>query len=156
VRAIETRLSRLESLARATQRADSQAAHHRQSLRATLKMYNVIRERLQAMGIDPEAAVSLRRGERILAELAAIPDTPELHAADEAIVHADDGNGGDGARQFQAEIEKMADRCRANGYRLDLANASPAELLAYCVAVEIEAWGPSCRSAGSGPIGASR
>ncbi len=99
-------------------------------------MYDAIRERLQTMGIDPELAVSMRRRERIEAELAAIPDTDQLRVADEAIVRADDGNGGDGARQFHAKIEQIAELYRHDNHRLDLASASPAELLAFCVAVE--------------------
>jgi hypothetical protein len=93
------------------------------------------------MGIDPALAVALRRGEEAAAELAAIPDTDELRAADEAIVRADHGNGDDPARQFKEKIEQIAVKYREGQHQLDLANASPAELLAFCVAVEMEAWG---------------
>ena len=39
------------------------------------------------------------------------------------------------------KIEQMATRIRDEQHQLDLAKASPAELLAFCVAVEMEAWG---------------
>jgi hypothetical protein len=93
------------------------------------------------MGINPALAVALRRGEEAAAELAAIPDTPDLKAADEAIVRPEYTNGDDRARQVRAIIAQMAEQYRGSQHRLDLANASPAELLAFCVAVEMEAWG---------------
>jgi hypothetical protein len=75
--------------------------------------------------------------------LAAIPDSDELRAADEAIVHIGHNDGDEGARQFPTKIDQMAELYRSGQHRLDLAKASPAELLAFCVAVEIEAWGSS-------------
>jgi hypothetical protein len=149
-RDLERRLARAEIATNATKQADLQAAHHRESLRSCVWWHQTIRERLLTMGIDPALAVALRRGEEAAAALAAIPDTDELRGADEAIVRANHGNGDEGAHQFRAKIEQMA-RLYANGqHRLDLANASPAELLAFCVAVEIEAWGPSGVSADPG------
>jgi len=41
------------------------------------------------MGLDPTLAVSLRHGKEAAAELAAIPDTEALRAADEAITRDD-------------------------------------------------------------------
>jgi hypothetical protein len=99
------------------------------------------RERLRAVGIDPRLAVALQRGEEAAAELAAIPDTPELKAADEAIVRAGRGDRDDGACAFKAKIERIADQYRSRQHQLDLANASPAELLAFCVAAGVVAWG---------------
>jgi hypothetical protein len=93
------------------------------------------------MGIDPAIAVSLQRDEEAAAELAEIPDTFELRAADGAIVRADCGDGNETARQFCGKIEQMAARIRDEERQLDLASASPAQLLAFCVAVEMEAWG---------------
>jgi hypothetical protein len=84
--------------------------------------------------------VTLRRGEEAAAELAAIPDTPDLKAADEAILRAECRNDDDGAQQVREKIARMAKLYRSGDHRLDLANASPAELLAFCVAVEMEAW----------------
>jgi hypothetical protein len=54
------------------------------------------------MGIDPALAVTLRRGKGAAAELAAIPDSLDLKAADEAIVRAECGNGDDRGRRDQS------------------------------------------------------
>jgi hypothetical protein len=98
------------------------------------------------MGIDPALAETLRRGEEAAAELAAIPDTPELKVADEAIGRPESNKGGDGARLG----ENCADgkQYRDGEHRLDLANASPAELPAFCLAVEMERGDEVSRSAG--------
>ena len=71
----------------------------------------------------------------------AIPDTPELRAADEAIVRSESGNGASKACRARARIEQMAIKYRDGQHQLVLASASPAELLAFCVAVEMNAWG---------------
>jgi hypothetical protein len=92
------------------------------------------------MGIDPALAVALRRGEEAAAELAAIPDTPELCAADEAIVRPESSHRDGKVYRARAKIEQIAIQYRDGQHRLDLANASPAELLAFCVAVEMKAW----------------
>ncbi len=93
------------------------------------------------MGIDPALAVALRRGEEAAAELAGIPDTPDLTAADEAIATAYYSNADDRSCEFKAKIERIAEQYRGGQHQLDLANASRAELLAFCVAVEMDAWG---------------
>ena len=100
------------------------------------------------MGIDPALAETLRRGEEAAAELAAIPDTPELKVADEAIVRPESNNGDDVARQVWAKIARMEKQYRDGEHRLDLANASPAELPAFCLAVEMERGDEVSRSAG--------
>ena len=92
------------------------------------------------MGIDSCSAVALRRGEEAAAELAAIPDSPDLKAADEAIVTTDYSNADGRNAEFEAKIEQIAQQYRGGQHQLDLANASPAELLAFCVAVEMDAW----------------
>jgi hypothetical protein len=82
-------------------------------------------------------AVTLRRGEAAAAELAAIPDTPELKVAHDAIVRPECSNWDNGARRARAKIVRMAEQYLRGQHRLDLANASPAELLAFCVAAEM-------------------
>jgi hypothetical protein len=134
-------VARAEITTAAISRVDRQAAGHRQSLRAFVAIIELIRERLRIMEIDPALAVALRRGEEAAAELAAIPDTPELKAADEAIVLPESNNGDDDACQVRAKIARMAKQYRDGELRLDLANASPAELLAFCVPVEMESGG---------------
>jgi hypothetical protein len=139
-RDLKSRLSKAEVLQPAISWADRNAAHRRQSLRACVTLCGVIRERLRKMGLEPQLAVSLRRGEEAAAELGAIPDSADLKAADEMIVVSDFSNEGDPRREFEAEIQKIAERYRSGQHQLDLANASPVELLAFCVSVELEAW----------------
>src|ERR1700750_2894321 len=81
---LERRLVRAESSAAAIPWADRKVARHRASLRVRVSLCDLIRQRLQAMGIDPKCAIALRLGERAAAELAGIPDTPELRASDAA------------------------------------------------------------------------
>jgi hypothetical protein len=140
-RDLERRLARVEITAPAISWGDRQAAHHRQSLRARVELHELIRERLRIMGIDPAIAVALRRCEEAGAELAAIPDTIELRAADEAIARSERSDGTERAHQVREKIERMAEQYRDCEHPPDLASASPAQLLAFCVAVEIEAWG---------------
>jgi hypothetical protein len=140
-RDLERRLVRVEITASAISWGDRQAAHCRHALRARVKLHELIRERLRLMGVDPALAVALRRCDAAAVELAQIPDTVELRAADAAIVRADCGEGNEAARQSCEKIEQMAARIRDEEHQLDLANASPAQLLAFCVAVEMEAWG---------------
>jgi hypothetical protein len=90
------------------------------------------------MGLDPTHAETLQRGEAAAAELAAIPDTPELQRADEAILRTKCSNSGDGAHRVEGKIARMAELYRSGQHRIDFANASPCELLAFCVASEIE------------------
>jgi hypothetical protein len=139
-RDLERRIARAEISAPAIPWVDRQAAHHRQSLRTCVKWCELIRERFRVMGIDPGRAVALRSGEEAAAELAAIPDSPDLKAADEAIVTTDYSNADGRNAEFEAKIEQIAQQYRGGQHQLNLANASPAELLAFCVAVEMDAW----------------
>ena len=139
-RDLERRLARAEISAPMISWVDRQAAHRRQSLRTRVKCCDLIRERFRVMGIDSCSAVALRRGEEAATELAAIPDSPDLKAADEAIMTADYSNADDRSCEFKAKIERIAEQYRGGQRQLDLANASPAELLAFCVAVEMDAW----------------
>ena len=140
-RDLTCRLVKAEILAPAISWVDRQAAHRRQSLRTCIKWCDLIRERFSVMGIDPGLAVALRRGEEAAAKLVAMPDSPDLKAADEAIMTADYSNAHDRSWEFKAKIGRIAERYRGGQHQLDLANASPAELLAFCVAVEMDAWG---------------
>jgi hypothetical protein len=136
-RDLTSRLLRAEVLEPAISWVDRRAAHHRQSLRACVEYCEIIRERFRVMGVDPGLVIALRRGEEAAAELAAIPDLPDLKAADEVIVTADYSNADDRSCEFKAKIERMAEQYRSGRHQLDLENASPAELLAFCVAVEM-------------------
>src|SRR5262249_31793333 len=143
-RELTSRLLKAEIMEPATSWADRQAADHRRSLRACVKLCDLIRERLRLMGIDPGLAVTLRRGEEAAAELAAIPDSPELEPADGALVTSDNRTGDDRSSEFWAKIERIAEQYRRGHHQLDVGDASPAELLAFCVAVEMDAWGCPC------------
>ena len=99
------------------------------------------------MGIDPALAVSLQRGDEAAAELAAIPDSEALKRADDEMARIEI------ARTGAAEQTREASECRSkwtqmaarfhDGSQPDFAHASPAQLLAYCIAVEQLAWGES-------------
>jgi hypothetical protein len=92
------------------------------------------------MGIDPAIAVSLQPDEEAAAELAEIPDTFELRAADEAIARSERSDRTEPAHQAREKIGRMAERYRDGEHPPDLASASPAQIPAFCVAVEMEAW----------------
>jgi hypothetical protein len=134
-RDLERRLARAEVTVSTMTRPDRKAVAHRQLLRTRVKIHGLIRERLLAMGINPSVAVALRRGEEAVAELAAIPDTPQLQVADEAIIRVGHNRGPDGASRVRAKILTMAERYR-DGRRPDLANASMLELFAFVLAIE--------------------
>jgi hypothetical protein len=136
-RDLERRLADAETMAPEISWVDRQAADHRRSLRGFVALLELISQRLQVMRIDPQLAQTLRRGEAAAAELAAIPDTPELERADEAILRAKCSNSDSGAH-VRKEIARMAELYRSGQHRIDFANASPAELLAFCIASEIE------------------
>ena len=92
------------------------------------------------MGIDPALAVGLRTGEEAAAKLAAIPDSDELRAADEAIIRTHRENNSEDAASSKAKIEHMAEEY-LDGSQPDFAKASLIELLAFCVAMDKLAWG---------------
>jgi hypothetical protein len=145
IRDVKRRVNRLEVEASATHWVDRQAASHRKSLRALAAVCELIRKRFLLMGLDPALAVSLRHGEDAAAELAAIPDSEALRMADEAITHTDLDDRGEAGSRLNAEIERIAAHIIREGVQLNFADASVAELLAYCVAIEKLAWVIDCR-----------
>jgi hypothetical protein len=134
-RDLERRLARAEIDKSAIAWADRAAAHHREALRARVKFCRHISERLRTIGINPELATTLRRGDEALSELSAIPDTDELRSADEAIIRDDLGDSEEGRRLFVALIERMTTQCRRGG-QPDFATAPPVVLFAFCIAAE--------------------
>ena len=135
---LERRLARAEISAPVISWVDRQAADRRRLLRARVALHQLLRSRLRVMGVDLALVESLRRGDEAAAELTGIPDTPELQRADEAILRTKCSNSGDGAHRFRGKIARMAERYRGGQHRIDFANASPYQLLAFCVANEIE------------------
>jgi hypothetical protein len=83
------------------------------------------------MGFDPALAVSLQRGEQAAVELAAIPDSETLRAADAAITRSDQHDDGATATIIAAQVAPMATHFR-DGSEPDLVHASLAELFAFC------------------------
>jgi hypothetical protein len=122
-------LARLEIKAATTPWADRHAAHHRNTRRALVEICEMIREQLALMGFDPALAVSLQRGEQAAVELAAIPDSETLRAADAAITRSDQHDDGATATIIAAQVAPMATHFR-DGSEPDLAYASLAELFA--------------------------
>jgi hypothetical protein len=126
-------LVRLEIRASTPDCDDRNAAYYRKRLRATVKICENIREMLLLMGLDPALAVSLQRGEEAAAELAAIPDSEALRAADEAITRDDRSDYGEASSKAKEQIERVAAHF-SDGSQPNLADASVAELYAFCLA----------------------
>jgi len=84
-------------------------------------------------GIDPARAVMLLVADEAAAELAAIPDTPELEQADAAVVARAADSDPDALSRFQAKMHNLVRRYR-EGDEFDPARASLAELHAWCLA----------------------
>jgi hypothetical protein len=141
-RELERRLAEAEKAAWAAGWTDRQQAHHRLELRLSVKITEYIRERFLQMGLDPALAISLQRGDESAAELAAIPDSEALEMADNEITRADAGDRTGESSQFRSKMKQVAARFH-DGSQPDFASASPAELFAYCIAVEELAWGES-------------
>jgi hypothetical protein len=89
------------------------------------------------MGIDPTHIYAVQSGEEAVAELAAIPDTPELERADEEICRTEDSDTGDAARQVKEKLLRLAELYRSGQRRIDFADASPFEVLAFCLATRL-------------------
>jgi hypothetical protein len=141
IRDVKRRVNRLEVVASVTHWVDREAASHRQRLRALVAICELIRQRFLLMGLDPALAVSLHHGENAAAELAAVPDSEALRMADEAITHNDLDDRGGARSRVNAKIERMAADIICQGVQPNFADASVAELLAFCVAIEKLAWG---------------
>jgi hypothetical protein len=112
-RDLENRLFRAEATGNATSWADLQSARHRSLLRARVKICDAISESLDVTGVEPELSVWR---EKAAAELANIPDTPELRAADEAVLsraHSEKDDGG-ALERIKKRLDRMADgmNCR--------------------------------------------
>ena len=89
----------------------------------------LLRERFGPLGDGREVASALQFGETAAAELAGMPDTPELRESDEARL-AHDHPGAE--ETFESQLSRVVGQC-SNDRQLDPAKASPAELLAAYV-----------------------
>jgi hypothetical protein len=132
---------RMARAAKAEARAlrDPTQALHRSLLRGRAALRPLLREG----SAPPDAARAfdgaLQLGDAAAVELVSIPDTPDLRKTDEATL-ARDHAGVEEA--FEAQLLRLVRQYR-DDHELDLANASPAELLAACIAGTIERSRPS-------------
>ena len=126
-RFLDTRLARV---AKAKAPRDLTEARQRSLLRARAAVCSLLRER----SVQPDAGQALagawQLGDAAAAELAGIPDTPELRKTDGALLARDHAGA---EATFEARLWRLAQHYR-DGRELDTANASPAELLAAYVA----------------------
>ena len=128
-RFLDTRLARM---AKTEAPRDLVDARHRSMLRARVVVCVLLRERPTPPDADRALAGALQLGDAAAAELADIPDTPELHKTDAALLARDHA----GAEEtFETRLWHLVRQC-SDGRELDPANASPAELLAAYVANE--------------------
>ena len=122
-RFLDTRLARM---AKTAAPSDLPAARHHTLLRARVAVCALLRERSTPADADRALAGAFELGDTAAAELADIPDTPELRKTD-AVLLARDHAGAEEA--FETQLWHLVRQCVA-GRELDPANAAPAELLA--------------------------
>ena len=126
-RFLDTRLARV---AKATAPRDLTEARQRSLLRARAAVRTLLRQRSVQSDAGPAFAGAWELGDAAAAELAGIPDTPDLRETDGALLARDHA----GAEEtFEARLWHLAQHYR-DGRELDTTNASPAELLAAYVA----------------------
>jgi hypothetical protein len=122
-RFLDTRLARM---AKTEAPRDLVDARHRSMLRARAAVCSLLREQPTPSDADRALVGALQLGDAAAAELADIPDTPELRKTD-AVLLARDHAGAEEA--FETQLWHLVRQCVA-GRELDPANAAPAELLA--------------------------
>jgi hypothetical protein len=135
-RDLERRLAQAETPE--INRADREAARRRQELRAIAELRETLRQVFRRVGIDPERVWALR-AEGQAAELAAIPDTPDLKAADEAMLRLEDTHGEDEAGPMSGKITALVERYRSGELQLNIEHASLADVYAFARAMLMEA-----------------
>jgi hypothetical protein len=122
-RFLDTRLARM---AKTEEPSELPAARHHSLLRARVAVCTLLRDRPTPPDADRALAGELQLGDTAAAELADIPDTPDLRETDRALLARDHA----GAEEtLEARLWHLIRECLA-GRELDPANASPAELLA--------------------------
>ena len=122
----KARFARVAALAAS---ADWAEKGERDRLGAIAIIAAAVRRAVAAWGIDPACAARLREVE---AAKTALAELPELCQADDDYAAAPDDDPG-ALDDFVAETERRARRC-ASGRAIDLATASLADLLAWCIA----------------------
>ena len=128
----EARLGR--ALARVL-RPDQEAAEHRGALRARAAIGEAVRWSLAQIGVDPARAVMLRTADEAASELAAMSDTQEMWNDDQKASQRDDDLSPDGDEWLDEATRRLVERYRSGEFPApDLAQASLAELFAWCIA----------------------
>jgi hypothetical protein len=122
-RFLDTRLARM---AKTEAPRELVEARHRSLLRGRAALGALMRERSTPPRGGQASAGVLLIGETAAAELAGIPDTPELLDSDEALLAHDHTGAED---MFETRLWHVVRQYR-DGREPDPANASPAELLA--------------------------
>jgi len=124
---LDTRFARA---AKAKAPRDLAEARHRSLLRARAALSALLRGPSARPDAGRAHAGASQLGDAAAAELAGIPDTPDLRRSDDARL-ARDHAGVEAA--FEAQLLRLVRHCRDGG-EFDPGNASPAELLAACLA----------------------
>jgi len=128
----------LEKLKSETRWAETEAATHRSMLRWHVMVADFIREVVRSHGIDPGRVRCLELGDKAAAELAAIPDTPELLSADDERLEAaedDERDDGDDPRPaLAAEHRRVIEYWLDRGGAPDFERDSALSVLGWCLA----------------------
>jgi hypothetical protein len=122
----DTRLAR----AKAKTPRNLAAARHRSLLRARAALSALLREGLATPADGQALAGVLQLGAAAAAELARLPDTPDLRDSDLALLAHDHPWA---EETFEVRLKRLMQQF-PEGRELDRANVSPAELLAVYVA----------------------
>jgi hypothetical protein len=137
--------ARLARLAGPRVWAERHAVEERVKLRRRLSFCLRVAILLAIEEVDPESTCVMRRYREAEAELAAIPDTPELEEADEAYRARLDTRSIDDwqtpryrppprvEEPIKSAIERLMTRYRTDLTDIDLATHSPFELFAWCL-----------------------
>ena len=120
---------RLARLAAERMRFDSTTGLDRCTLRAWIRVCDLVRDGLVQAGVDPESATSLQLG-GMAAYMTAIASEPEVARLEEDLAIGDHDALAD---IFAVKIRDIARRFR-DGHEPDFGSASLAELFAWCVA----------------------
>jgi hypothetical protein len=128
----EARLARIADKRAAAVRARQQAeAEGRACLRASVFVAVLLRRHLAPADQGAAFARVLQLGDEAAAALARIPDSAKSRRADRRVLAGGDTTAA--AEMFASRLDHLVEHYRRDG-AIDLAAASPIELLAWCLA----------------------
>jgi hypothetical protein len=129
------RRARLDRLGRLVGEGDDASAERRRVLLAWAAIGAAVRWSLVRQGIDPARVPALRVADEASAELAASGDPPPRFAPEQPARDRD--LSGDPLASFDDRIGRLVARYRGSVPAIpDIARASLAELLAWCIAAD--------------------